>query len=260
MIAADSVPRGGSTSDTIRVSKRLVQRFMPQRERRAGQNIRELALRRRLKSVTSFIGAGLLALCPILLFAVASASLEQITSNGPTSSQYLSYGLPILYAALLVAAVLLTSHGIRLWKMANRADQGAKGEEIIGRELSILKSEGWQFEYGMRLENRLGDADIVCLSPQGRAYIVDVKSHRGKVITDNQMLSRRVGRKTYSFEKDFISQTMKQALQVRKQKKLNFVTPVLAFSSAEVSLPSNKLRNVYVVERAQLTSLLRMLG
>ncbi|QQE63991.1 hypothetical protein GFS31_06630 [Leptolyngbya sp. BL0902] len=69
-----------------------------------------------------------------------------------------------------------------------------------------------------------------------------------------------MGKEKYPFEKDFINQVMKQALQVRKQKDLKFVTPILAFSSARVSVPSNKLRNVYIVEKVKLVSFLRSLG
>lgn len=233
---------------------------MPRRKRRAGQNIRQLALRRRLDSVKYFIGAGFIALSPIFLFAVVSTPLEQATNNGSSLSRRLSYGLPIIYVSLLIVSLSLATCGTRLWKMANRADQGAKGEEVIGKELSILEREGWKFEYGTRLGNRLGDADIVCLSPRKKAYVIDVKSHRGEVTADGQMLSRRMGRTNYSFEKDFISQAMKQALQVRKQQELDFVTPILAFSNARISLPKSKLRNVYVVERSQLIPLLRSLG
>jgi hypothetical protein len=146
------------------------------------------------------------------------------------------------------------------WKRAGHAAQGAQGEEETSRELLQLEYEGWEIEYGMRLGNGLGDADIVCISPQDKAYVIDVKSHKGEVIVDGEQLYRRMGKINYPFEKDFIGQTMKQALQVRSQQGLTFVTPILAFSKAKVSVPSNKLRKVYVVEKSRLVSLLRSLG
>jgi hypothetical protein len=78
-------------------------------------------------------------------------------------------------------------------------------------------------------------------------------------MVDGEQLHRRMGKTNYPFEKDFIDQTMKQALQVRKQKGLKFVTPILAFSEAKVSVPSNRLRKVYVVEKSRLVSLLKSL-
>ncbi|WP_198806818.1 nuclease-related domain-containing protein [Leptolyngbya sp. BL0902] len=233
---------------------------MSNRSRRAGQNIRELALRRRFKAVASFIGAGLLITLPFLLVEIFNNFFNQIALGNPDQPQT-SLDMPLVfYLAFVVAALSLVVNGVFIWQQANRADQGAKGEEEIGRELSSLEHDGWSIEYGMRLGNKLGDADIVCISPRGKAYVIDFKSHKGEVIADGDQLRRRMGKEKYPFEKDFINQVMKQALQVRKQKDLKFVTPILAFSSARVSVPSNKLRNVYIVEKVKLVSFLRSLG
>jgi cysteine synthase len=126
--------------------------------------------------------------------------------------------------------------------------------------MRALEREGWQIEYGMRLGNRLGDADIVCVSPQNNAYVIDVKSHRGEVFADGAVLSRRMGTQTYPFEKNFLAQAMQQALQVKQQKGLSFVTPIVAFSNAKVSISSGKLQKVYVVSKSQLIPLLKSLG
>ncbi|MGB3295369.1 MAG: nuclease-related domain-containing protein, partial [Phormidesmis sp.] len=135
----------------------------------------------------------------------------------------------------------------------------ARGEEETAQEMLQLEQTGWQVEYGVRL-GRLGDVDIVCTSPQNKTYVIDVKSHRGEVTTDGKQLRRRMGKATYQFEKNFLNQAMRQALQVREQKDLSFVTPIVAFSSAKVSVPVGKLKNVYVVEKSRLVSLLRQLG
>ncbi|PZU96347.1 MAG: nuclease [Pseudanabaena sp.] len=233
---------------------------MPKQLRRAGQNIRELALKRRIKGVCSFVGSGLVIFMPILLFKVFNDFMKQIASNNSSQSQASLNMPPMLYLVTIIAALGLVVNGISLWKRADRADQGAKGEEDISKELAQLENDGWEIEYGMRLGNRLGDADIVCISPQGKAYVIDVKSHKGEVIVEGEKLNRRMGKANYPFEKDFIKQVMKQALEVKKQKSLKFVTPILAFSEAKVFVPSNKLRNVYVVEKSSLISLLKTLG
>ena len=69
-----------------------------------------------------------------------------------------------------------------------------------------------------------------------------------------------MGKTTYPFKKNFFDQAMKQALQVKKQKDLNFVTPIVAFSNARVLVPTGKSNKVYVVEKSRLVLLLKSLG
>jgi hypothetical protein len=228
--------------------------------RRGGQNIRELALRRRLKAISSFIVAGFIVVLPFFLIKPFDRFLKQISAGNPTQSQLVSNFSPIFYIFFVAIALGLIANGAFLWKRANHADQGAKGEEDIAQAIAQLENQDWQIEYGIQLGNRLGDLDIFCISPQGKAFVIDVKSHRGEVITDGQELYRRMGNKKYPFEKNFIQQVMKQALQIKQQKDLPFVTPIVAFSTARVSIQGDKLKNVYVVEKAKLVSLLKSLG
>jgi hypothetical protein len=232
---------------------------MPKQGRQAGQNIRELELKRRMQAIYSFASAVLVVCLPFILIRLFEPFLKPLNASVPPQKQLSLSFPPIFYIFFLVLALLLVANGMYYWKRAGHAAQGAEGEEDISRELSQLEYEGWTIEYGMRLGNRLGDADIVCISPQDKAYVIDVKSHKGEVMVDGEQLYRRMGKTNYPFEKDFIDQTMKQALQVRKQKGLNFVTPILAFSEAKVSVPSNRLRKVYVVEKSRLVSLLKSL-
>jgi len=64
----------------------------------------------------------------------------------------------------------------------------------------------------MRLGSGLGDADIVCTSPKARFFGVDIKPHRGSIFVAGDQLKRQVGQQTCSFEKDFLSQAIKQAI------------------------------------------------
>jgi hypothetical protein len=228
--------------------------------RKAGQNIRELAARRRVKAITCFGSAGLVIFIPFFTSRVLEKLLKPLSSLNP-SLQQSSSNLPLIfYALFFMIASGLVVNGIALWKRADRADRGAKGEEETAQEMLQLEQEGWQVEYGMRLGNRLGDADIVCTSPRNKSYVIDVKSHKGEVTTDGKQLYRRMGKTTYPFEKDFLAQAMKQALQVKKQKDLSFVTPIVAFSDAKVLIPAGKLQKVYIVEKSKLVSLLKSLG
>jgi Nuclease-related domain len=234
---------------------------MAKPKRRAGQNIRNLAARRRIKAVNHFFSAGAVLAIPLLLSKLGETLLKPLNSLGSVHAKPYAFSFPpISYVLFVVIALSLVANGMYLWKRANHADQGAKGEEDTAHEMSQLEQEGWQVEYGMRLGNGLGDADIVCISPQNKAYVIDVKSHRGEVIADGKQLQRRMGAETYTFEKNFLAQAMKQALQVRKQKNLSFVSPSIAFSNAKVSVPSGKLQKVYVVSKSRLIPLLKSLG
>jgi hypothetical protein len=227
--------------------------------RRPGQNIRELAQKRRRRAIVSFgSAAGIIVCLPIA--AISESIVAKIYANlKPPIDPPIAFPLAF-YAIFTAVALILALNGLSLWKKANRATQGAKGEEATGKQLIELKKEGWDIEYGMRLGSGLGDADIVCVSPQGKAFVIDVKSHRGQVVTDGKTLYRRTRRNKYPFEKNFLRQSMKQALQVKQQKGLSFVTPIVAFSAARVSVPSGKVAGVYVVGGKRLVGLLRGLG
>ena len=233
--------------------------FMPKLDRKGGQNIRELAFRRRLKAITSFVTAGSIIVLPLVLTKPFDRLLRQILSGNPSQAQSTLNFLPVFYIFLVLMALGLIANGTYLWKRANHADQGAKGEEDIAQALLPLESQGWQLEYGMRLGNGVGDLDVFCVSPNGKAFAIEVKSHRGEVITEGQELFRRMGNKKYPFEKNFIAQAMKQALKIKQHKNLDFVTPILAFSTARVSIQGDKFKNVYIVEKAKLVSLLKSL-
>ncbi len=214
---------------------------MPKLDHQAGQNIRELAINRRIEAIRYFIAAFFVIFVPFVLILNLTLS-------------------PVFYLLFIIIALWLGAKGVFLWKRAHHADQGAKGEEDVAQAIANLEMQGWQIEYGIQLGNRLGDLDVFCISPQEKAFAIDVKSHRGEIITDGQELYRRMGNQKYLFEKNFIEQVMKQALQIKQQKDLRFVTPIVAFSTARVSIQGDKLKNVYVVEKAKLLSLLKSLG
>ena len=228
--------------------------------RRAGQNIRELAFKRRVKAICSFSAAGLLILIPFFANWMLEKFVKPMSSVTSSQPQSVSNFTPTFYLLFLMMALISICNGVFWWKRAGHASQGAKGEEETAQEMLRLEQEGWEVEYGMRLGNRLGDADIVCISPHNKSYVIDVKSHKGEVTTDGEKLYRRMGKTTYPFEKDFLTQAMKQALQVKKQKELSFVTPIVAFSDAKVLILTGKVKKVYVVEKSQLISLLKSLG
>lgn len=218
---------------------------MPQ----AGYNVRVLARRRRFKAVLLFLLASFWAFVPFVLPHVVKTLLPMVPMVLPGWA----------YFACFVPASLSLLRAKHWWMRANHADQGAAGEEAIAAVLAPLKNQGWQVEYGIR-DRSVGDVDVFLVSPQGRAYTIDVKSHRGEVRSDGQQLYRQYGRSQYPFEKDFLKQAKGQAIAMKRSKNLPFVTPIVAFSQARVEIAENPIAGVYVVTKPKLLSCLRSLG
>ncbi len=210
--------------------------------------MRVMARQRRTKAVLGFAIAALWVLLPWVLPWLLQFLFPTVVS------------LPSwLYLGCLVPAGFSYFRAQKLWSKANRADQGAAGEEAIAAVLTPLQSEGWQIEYGVR-DRSVGDVDVFLLSPQGRAYTIDVKSHRGEVRSDGKQLYRQYGRSQYPFEKDFLQQATRQAVAMKKLKGLTFVTAIVAFSQAKVQVRENPVAKVYVVGKQDLLKCLRSLS
>jgi hypothetical protein len=208
-----------------------------------------MARQRRMKAVLGFAIAVFWVLLPWVLPWFFQFFLPTVAFSLPA---WVNLGC-------LVPASFSYLQAQQLWRKANRADQGAAGEEAIAAVLTSLQSEGWQIEYGVR-DRSVGDVDVFLLSPQGRAYTIDVKSHRGEVRSDGKQLYRQYGRSQYPFEKNFLNQAKRQAVAIKKLKQLSFVTPVVAFSQARVEVEQNPIAGVYVVGKQDLVKCLRSLS
>ncbi|BAW97340.1 hypothetical protein NIES970_22910 [[Synechococcus] sp. NIES-970] len=213
----------------------------------AGQNVRRLAFQRRVQSWRAFGAAVGLPILVVFMFPVLAIGLGFIAAI-------------VIVAIAAFGALGFIFRGLDLWQAANRAVQGARAEEKVAEILKELEPKGWAFEYGMRLDHGLGDADVICVSPQQKTYVIDVKSHKGTIIFQDHRLCRRMGRTIYPFKKDFLQIVMKQALQVRERKKLDFVTPLLVFTRAQLAVSHKKIRGVYVIAQADLVTKLQELG
>lgn len=217
---------------------------------RAGNNIRKMALKRRFKAIQLLIATALLVCLPF----AGNAFIQQLAIITKTAVVMPVWIYPMCFS---MAALTLWS-GVYLWKRANHADQGAKGEEDIAALLKPLSQEGWQVEYGIR-DRHLGDIDIFLLSPRKRAYTIDVKSHKGQVRSQDGKLYRQYGQTRYPFEKDFLSQAKQQAIAMKDQKRLGFVTPIVVFSAAKVEISANPIAHVYVFGKETILHQLRLL-
>ncbi|MBW4665598.1 MAG: NERD domain-containing protein [Chroococcus sp. CMT-3BRIN-NPC107] len=168
------------------------------------------------------------------------------------------YSIPLgVYLACSFLATINAIAAQHLWKRADDADRGAAAEEQTAAILQPLQDRGWQIEYKVPLPKG-GDVDIFLLSPQGNAYVIDVKSHQGEVRVNSDRLYRQYGKFKYEFEKDFLRQVKYQAVFIRELKKLKFVTLMVVFSRANVQSDRHPIAGVYVLGVQQLLHYLQL--
>jgi Holliday junction resolvase-like predicted endonuclease len=199
-----------------------------QMARKAGGNIRAMALDRKIDATQKFfLAAGCVA--------------------G-------SFILPAPVALLgLAGAGIFAYQGKQQIDSAARADQGAKGEEEIAQLLKQLPAD-WHCEYNRPVQG-VGDIDVIVSSPNQCTWSIDVKSHKGTIFQEGDLLKKRMGRNVYGLGKDFLGAARKQASLLQQMDGLRWVTPVICFSAAQVDI-SRPVQGVYVVEKSQLLKFL----
>ena len=213
---------------------------------KAGASIQRLAQQRRNKAFLRFGSAGGTLLVPFLV-----APLIGIV------------GLKVLvFAVCLGNAFVLVRGGLKLWRQAKNAEQGARGEETVALSLRELQTEGWQIEYNIPVPI-WGDVDAFIRSPSGKCFVVDAKSHGGTVFFNGTKLMRRYGQKVYEFDKnkDLLRAARGQAAAIRDIMSVNYVTPMIYFTKAELDIRTmnNLIERVHVIKHESLIRYLRRL-
>ncbi len=133
---------------------------------------------------------------------------------------------------------------------------GIRGERYIAKELQGLSSE-YSVYIDAMVNPEKGNIDYIVIGPTG-IFTIEVKSHKG-VITHDGLTLLRNGSK---FEKDFLKQSMAQAMSLHQYiaGKLNtevFVNPVIVFSNfIKVNFGLNKVNNVFVIQKQWLRKLI----
>ncbi len=212
----------------------------------AGDNIRQLARRRKKQAIEKLAVAGVLIIAPVLLYLILGIT-----------------GISIfIHIGCWIGGAVQAQKGQKLLLSSQRADRGAVAEESTALILSELEQEGWKVEYNIRLKY-WGDADAFLCSPRGKCFVVDTKSNGGTVFFDGTKLMLRYGQKIYPFpkDKDILKAARGQAVSLKEMKGVRFVTPVLCFTKANLDLKKidNKVENVYVLTKDSLVRMLRRL-
>ena len=163
--------------------------------------------------------------------------------------------LPVwIYCVLLIVSRVSWTESANQLALSRRAKAGARAEKYVASLLNSLKGD-WKIISSVQ-SPELGDIDFVLTSPQGRTYAIEVKSHHGTVRSNGTGLYRVVDGQACLFEKDFLSQAMREALAVRQRMCLSFVTPLLVFTRAAIELPERKIRSVSVLHAHELLQFL----
>ena len=137
----------------------------------AGENIKQLAERRKNKAIQKFSFARILFIVLVVLYSILGIT-----------------GISIfIYVSCLVCATFLAYEGKKLWSASQRAEQGVKAEKTTASVLSELEREGWEVEYNIPLKG-WGDGDAFLRSPKGNYFVVDTKSDGGTIFFDGTKL------------------------------------------------------------------------
>lgn len=162
----------------------------------AGQSTREMQRRRRFARKALGIVA-LVALVCLVVFNLAGMKI------GGLASVIISLSCIVLMKLLGRTAI---SDVEMILKREKDAARGADSEEKVGVLLDALDRERSQVFHDVVLGP--GNIDHVVVRRDGAVFVIETKSHYGKITQDGLQLLRN-GR---PFEKDFIKQTLNNAV------------------------------------------------
>ncbi|MEL6580367.1 MAG: nuclease-related domain-containing protein [Cyanobacteria bacterium J06621_12] len=212
----------------------------------AGDNIRQLAQRRKRQAIGKFALAGVLIAVPLLPYSILGLTSISV----------------FICVTCWVGGVVQAQKGQKLLLSSRRANKGAAAEESTALILQELEREGWVIEYNVPLKG-WGDADAFVCSPNSNYFVIDTKSNNGTVFFDGTRLMLRYGKNIYSFsnDKDILKAVRGQAVLLKEIKKVNFVVPILCFTEANLDIKKtdSKVENVYVLKYSSLVKMLRQL-
>lgn len=186
---------------------------------RAGQSTRVLEFKR----YSLRMGLGLV--CLLLMWACIN-KLQGMTTI---------VGVVAVFGLVKIIDVVGNAWISKLSNLEKRAGRGAVGEEKIGAILDALDPALYQVFHDVPCPR--GNIDHVVLTRKGAVIIIETKSHPGRVTADGKTLLHN-GK---PFEKDFINQTLSNALWLGGQLKAFadqeiWVTGVLCFSRGYVDI------------------------
>jgi hypothetical protein len=162
----------------------------------AGASTRAMAMRRKRILMAVTLGGGLLLIAAALLLGESRA----LGIGGA--------GLLALALMIRLGSDLLDRIARRGERAVRRAERGAYAEEQVGR---ILEELGDGFFVIHDLESPYGNIDHLVITREGRMFLLETKSHPGRITADGDRLLRN-GR---PIEKDPIQQILRNILWLK---------------------------------------------
>ena len=190
----------------------------------AGRSTRVMAKRRRFSAL--WIGLSVVLVAGLLMSIIAFFIIPNAKGWGLTGS---------IFALLMMALIsrnIIDLFMDRKLKEARRADRGADAEERVG---VLLESLGEDYIMLHDVPCDYGNIDHVVFSKAGGIFMIETKSHGGKVSIENDKLLLN----GHAPEKDFIAQSLSNSFWLRDKLGLvlgskPWITSILVFTNAFV--------------------------
>lgn len=161
----------------------------------------------------------------------------------------------LIILGIVMAAPRILDRELRKNKKVERQyNQGARGEEQVG-ELLLQLSNDFVVMHDVVSPN--GNIDHIVYDKRGNIFMLETKSHYGRVTAQGDQL-RRDG---HTFEKDVIKQSLANSFWLKEKietqlKVKAWITPVLVFTNAFVTF-DKPIKGVYYTNKKYLLQFLQ---
>ncbi|MCL4251359.1 MAG: NERD domain-containing protein [Anaerolineae bacterium] len=207
--------------------------------KRAGASVRAMETERKIKALRFM----LITIICVGLWAVISLYARSLG----ISDGVLLLAMPFC----LLAIRLADKHTDKLIALKDRADRGAKAEEVVGELLAELGNDYCVLH---DIECKFGNIDHMVISKTGACFLIETKAHGGRVkIADGRILVNG-----HEPEKNFTGQTFTNMYWLRDQlhqmtgEKV-WIQPLIVFTNAFVERAA-PLKGVRVINKKYLLS------
>lgn len=207
---------------------------MPYRNKLGGGSTFEMAEKRRKNMIT-------IAIIGVIVFVVILSMLNNIQALGIGG-----IGALMLLGLVWIFPDILDDILGKKQKEVKRAIRGANAEVHIDSFLSTLSKD---YSVINDISCPFGNIDHIVLSKNGAIFLIETKSHHGKVTFQENIIYIN----GHLPEKDFISQTLKNTYWLRE--KITEITgikawvfPIIVFTNAFVPF-SKPIKGINIVNR-----------
>lgn len=205
---------------------------------RAGRSTRAMAKKRH----TSAAWIGLCGVIGMIVLALLVHNAKAVGLSG--------IGVLVVLVLMIFLRDFTQGRVDRKISEEKRAWRGARGEERVGE---ILEGLGEDFLVMHDVLSPYGNIDHLVLSPSGGVFLLETKSHHGRVEGNSGQLLLN----GHLPEKDFVAQALGNALWLRGEigKIVGappWITPVLVFTNAFV-VPCSPIQGVRIINKRYLT-------